>query len=126
MGGRTLILALLVLPLLGWWWHEHGRPTPSLARLPSVPALSGSPGAAGPGAAPPRRCTAPDGRITYTDGACPQGQVARDVAGQVTVLPGTRPAAAAAASTPTPLRRLAGDGAIPDLAERQVEQALKR
>lgn len=125
MGGRTLILALLVLPLLGWWWHERGRPMPAAPQGLALPDLSGRPGAAGTGAPPPRRCTAPDGRITYTDGACPQGHVARDVAGQVTVVPGTRPAAAAG-SAPTPLRRLAGEGAIPDLAERQVEQALKR
>lgn len=116
-----MIVALMLLLAFGWWWHERGQP------LPVAALKSGLPGSAAPAAAPVR-CTAPDGRVSYTDGRCPEGHRAQAVAGQVTVLPGTRPAAAAAApaSAQTPLRRLAGEGAVPDLAERQVEQALKR
>jgi hypothetical protein len=75
-----------------------------------------------------RKCRG-NGQVLYTDGGCPPGsrEEAAD-GGSVTVLPAAPRAASAApaASAQTPLRRLAGEGVVPDQQERRVEQALNR
>lgn len=132
---RTLVWMLLLAAALVaavWWQRDH----PAVQRL--LPgAVSKLPSALTPPAATPaavsgrlRKCRS-GGQLLYTDGACPPGsrEEAAD-GGTVTVLPAVRPTAANAAAAPasaqTPLRRLAGDGVVPDQQERMVEQALKR
>lgn len=125
------VVVLVVLLVAGLWWgRDHawlqrwwptGLPMPSAAGGPSGGAAT----------AQPRKCVGPD-RVLYTDGACPAGTRAQAVdGGSLTVLPAPaaaerRPGPAAAASVQTPLRRLAGDGGLPDQTDRRVDQAMHR
>ena len=129
MPAKALLSIAVVAALLagGAWW---GRDSATLQRW--WPAgLAAVPGAATPSAAPgPRKCIGPD-RVLYTDGACPAGTRAQALGGgSLSVLPAAPVAApttpATAASAQTPLRRLAGEGAVPDQTERRVDQALHR
>lgn len=138
MSLRLLFLLLLLLALalaLGaavW----TGRLPALRALLPPAlqPSVLQAPGAApalpGAAATQARKCRR-GSEVVYTDGACPPGtQEQALTGGAVSVLPAspapTPTAAASAASAQTPLRRLAGQGDVPDRQERMIDQALKR
>jgi hypothetical protein len=129
---KALLSLIVVAMLAGAAWL--GRDSAPLQRW--WPATLAAPGAgAAADAQGPRKCVGPE-RVLYTDGACPAGTKAQGLdGGSLTVLPaapaqGKAPlpvaGPAAAASVQTPLRRLAGEGGLPDQAERRVDQALHR
>ncbi|ODU10366.1 MAG: hypothetical protein ABS84_03020 [Rubrivivax sp. SCN 71-131] len=139
MSLRFLSFFLLLLIVVGtgaWLWRDSPllqralpaswRQALSSTPLPALPALQPAVGAA---AAALRKCRG-EGGITYTNGACPPGTRAEDVAsGTLSVLPAAPPAAlppAAAASAQSPLRRLAGPDESAVQRERVLEQALAR
>lgn len=137
MSTRLLFSALLLLALgLGAWW---AREMPDVQRwLPMLQPglLTGSLSPATPGSVSIsdkalRKCRG-GGRVLYTDGECPQGTRAEQLADdRLSVLPALRPGAAEpAASAPpgaqTPLRRLAGPDESAAQRERMIEQALHR
>jgi hypothetical protein len=128
----TLIgLALLALALALWL----GRDLPAVQQaLPSPlrQALREGPAPLPPQAGAhtsPRKCRQGE-RVIYTDGDCPAGTHEQALAGgTVSVLPAApaaAPASVVAASAATPLRRLAGEGGLPDQAGRMADQALQR
>ena len=130
MPAKALLSFIVVAALLaGAVWV--GRDSALLKRW--WPAGLAAPGAGAPATAQgPRKCVGSD-RVLYTDGACPAGTRGQALdGGSLSVLPAA-PAAArsaeqpgAAASAQTPLRRLAGEGVLPDQTERRVDQALHR
>ena len=133
MPAKALLSLIVVVALLaGAAWL--GRDSALLQRW--WPAGLAAPGAGAPATAQgPRKCVGPE-RVLYTDGACPAGTRAQAVdGGSLTVLPAAPAPAraqvpvagpATAASVQTPLRRLAGEGVLPDQTERRVDQALHR
>lgn len=122
MPAKALIWIVVVAAALAaalWWGRARVGALPGLRSTVSLPAP-----VAAPAAARARKCIGANGGVSYTDGACPPGQREQGMdGGTVSVLPAPAPAAA---STPSPLRRLAGDGAPAAVADRVVDQALQR
>jgi hypothetical protein len=123
MSLRTLLWILLLgagLAALLWW--QRGQP----ALREWLPAAAVATPKAN--AAPLRKCRR-GAELLYTNGECPRGSREEAVdGGSLSVLPAAPvPTPPAAASAQTPLRRLAGDGAVPpDAQERVVEKASQR
>ena len=81
------------LPEAGPWlhqlWRKSTRPGPDTLPPGKRPAQSANAakGDAAPPPAPPRKCIATDGRVTYTNAPCPKGTREQAVDGAVSVLP---------------------------------------
>jgi hypothetical protein len=126
------VVALALAAAALWWGRDHPALGPLRQLLPAVgPASPGLPrlGRGADDAA--RKCVGPDATVTYTDGTCPAGSRAQPLdGGSLSVLPAPAatavPRAEGAASAQTPLRRLAGEGSVPQLHEQRVERALQR
>lgn len=106
-GERTAWAVATVLVLAGagaawltrevWWpeagpwleqiWRKSTRPGPETLPAAKRPAAPGKAGEQAASPVPPRKCLASDGRVVYTDQACPPGLREQAVDGAVTVLP---------------------------------------
>lgn len=121
-----VVLAALLAAAL-WWGRDRASAPLGLWPALSRPALGTT-----PAAARARKCAGTGGVVSYTDVPCPSGQREQPMdGGTVSVLPAapsptTAQPTAGPASTPSALRRLAGDGAQPSAPDRIVDQALQR
>lgn len=81
------------LPEAGPWlhqlWRKSTRPGPDTLPPGKRPAQSANAakGDAAPPPPPPRKCVTTDGRVTYTNAACPKGMREQAMDGAVSVLP---------------------------------------
>lgn len=81
------------LPEAGPWlhqlWRKSTRPGPDTLPPGKRPAQSANAakGDAAPPPPPPRKCVTTDGRVTYTNAACPKGMREQAMDGVVSVLP---------------------------------------
>lgn len=122
LSGILLLLALAAL-VLGWGsGHPLLQAVLQPLRTGAAPALPVATGAV-------RKCVGAAG-VQYTNEACPAGSREQPLdGGSLSVLPAAPVQASAAVqgagSAVSPLRRLSGP-AVPDLQQRQVDQALGR
>jgi hypothetical protein len=103
---------------LGRLWPAWAGPVPRLG--------SDAPDAPSPAAAGLRKCVR-EGRLLYTNQACPQGSREQALsAGSVTVLPATPVAAlpGSAASGPPTVRDLLTDGHAVDITDKRMDEII--
>ncbi|MFT3817916.1 MAG: hypothetical protein QM750_09860 [Rubrivivax sp.] len=131
MSSRSMLWILLLgAGLAAWAWWPRVQPA-LRGWLPAAVTAAPMPSAIPKTSAAPLRKCRRGAELLYTNGDCPRGSREEAVdGGSLSVLPAApapAPAPASAAGAQSPLRRLAGDGAVPPEAqERLVEKALQR
>jgi hypothetical protein len=112
-------LALLALACAAWLWRD----APWMRPLRAL-AWSATDGSSHPAAAL-RKCVQ-QGKVLYTDGACPQGSQSQPVDGALTVVPAVQASAAAAAVKPLPgkVRDVLVPPGAGDLKDQRMEAAI--
>lgn len=137
MSKKAIVMVLLGIGIGAAAWRYWQPELIERWSAPSAAALQqlgrSAQGAAATSPAAPRKCRTATA-VIYTDGACPAGSREQTLdGGTVSVVPGQRPPAAAAAEAPAApasarslLKELAGPQDSAAIKARMIEQAMQR